>query len=490
MSYRFNPPPGWPQPPQGWRPPAGRQPDPAWPPAPPGWEFWISDEPAPGASAEAPGAGEAGAETPGGAPGVEQAPAAPAVDAGAAEDDAATAEQAVPATEQQDQPTEQFPEQQHDATEQFPAGAPTEQFPAGTPTEQFPAGTPTEQFPAQQQGSGWSGVPQQPGAVQGPAASAPQQWGTAPSAAGQQPGGEQPGGYSPAGGLQQPGPGQPGDYQLAGGQQPFGGYSAAPPPGSGPQFGGPSGSQQLQQSGPFGPGDVPQRKSRTPLIVGGIAGVVVLALLIVLAVRLIGGGDDEAGGGTPSPTAPVTSDPTDDPTSADPTDDPTSADPTDDPTDSQQSTGDIVALAPGEAAEILSVSGEPELTAALVSVERNWEPDSSQAVTCPDPSGEHIALEFEFTTLSALAEGSETFGFLVFELGLVNANGTALEAIAVSGMFCLTQDQLAPSEVGPDETFTGWAVIDAPSEATMVTWEPFLDFSGQQPTYGWNLADF
>src|SRR5699024_9559327 len=147
-------------------------------------------------------------------------------------------------------------------------------------------------------------------------------------------------------------------------------------------------------------------KSRTPLLVGGIAGVVILVLLIVLAVRLIGGGD-EAGGTTSSPTAPASADPTDDPTSADPTDDPTSADPTDDPTDdptsadptddptdSQQATGDIVVLAPGEAAEILNSHGDPEVTATLVSVERNWEPEDSQAIMCGDPDGEYIGLEF------------------------------------------------------------------------------------------------
>src|SRR6266545_533936 len=43
MAYRFNPPPGWPKPPEGWQPPPGWQPDPSWPPAPPGWQFWIDD---------------------------------------------------------------------------------------------------------------------------------------------------------------------------------------------------------------------------------------------------------------------------------------------------------------------------------------------------------------------------------------------------------------------------------------------------------------
>ena len=38
----FNPPPGWPQPPAGWRPPVGWTPDPFWPDPPKGWQLWIS----------------------------------------------------------------------------------------------------------------------------------------------------------------------------------------------------------------------------------------------------------------------------------------------------------------------------------------------------------------------------------------------------------------------------------------------------------------
>lgn len=38
----FNPPPGWPRPPEGWTPPKGWSPDLAWPEAPPGWEFWSA----------------------------------------------------------------------------------------------------------------------------------------------------------------------------------------------------------------------------------------------------------------------------------------------------------------------------------------------------------------------------------------------------------------------------------------------------------------
>lgn len=38
---KFNPPPGWPKPPEGWKPPKGWAPDPAWPAPPPGWQLWL-----------------------------------------------------------------------------------------------------------------------------------------------------------------------------------------------------------------------------------------------------------------------------------------------------------------------------------------------------------------------------------------------------------------------------------------------------------------
>jgi hypothetical protein len=44
MNYsnkKFNPPPGWPRPPQGWQPPAGWTPDPSWPELPDNWELWL-----------------------------------------------------------------------------------------------------------------------------------------------------------------------------------------------------------------------------------------------------------------------------------------------------------------------------------------------------------------------------------------------------------------------------------------------------------------
>lgn len=43
---RFNPPPGWPQPPAGWTPPPGWKPDPSWPTPPSGWQLWVTDAPA------------------------------------------------------------------------------------------------------------------------------------------------------------------------------------------------------------------------------------------------------------------------------------------------------------------------------------------------------------------------------------------------------------------------------------------------------------
>lgn len=61
---RFNPPPAWPQPPEGWTPPPDWKPDPAWPPLPDGWQLWLADEvPYPAAEPDPP-ASDAPAHTP------------------------------------------------------------------------------------------------------------------------------------------------------------------------------------------------------------------------------------------------------------------------------------------------------------------------------------------------------------------------------------------------------------------------------------------
>jgi hypothetical protein len=44
MARRFNPPPGWPIPPEGWRPSPDWNPDPSWPAAPPDWPFWVDED--------------------------------------------------------------------------------------------------------------------------------------------------------------------------------------------------------------------------------------------------------------------------------------------------------------------------------------------------------------------------------------------------------------------------------------------------------------
>ena len=43
-AMRFNPPPNWPPPQEGWVPSPGWTPDSSWPPPPPGWQLWIDDE--------------------------------------------------------------------------------------------------------------------------------------------------------------------------------------------------------------------------------------------------------------------------------------------------------------------------------------------------------------------------------------------------------------------------------------------------------------
>jgi hypothetical protein len=54
MSWKFNPPPGWPEQPEGWVPPPGWTPDPNWPPPPAGWQFWVPATQAPAPASPAP----------------------------------------------------------------------------------------------------------------------------------------------------------------------------------------------------------------------------------------------------------------------------------------------------------------------------------------------------------------------------------------------------------------------------------------------------
>ncbi len=55
MALRFNPPPGWEVPDEGFVPPPGWAPDPSWPPAPSDWRFWTTDEtPTPAESTSGP----------------------------------------------------------------------------------------------------------------------------------------------------------------------------------------------------------------------------------------------------------------------------------------------------------------------------------------------------------------------------------------------------------------------------------------------------
>lgn len=88
---RFNPPPGWPQPPAGWVPPPGWKPDPSWPEPPPAWQLWLDDtpDPAPAPESAAPAADPAPAAAP-------AAPAEAPAPAAAAPAPAATAPPAAP----------------------------------------------------------------------------------------------------------------------------------------------------------------------------------------------------------------------------------------------------------------------------------------------------------------------------------------------------------------------------------------------------------
>ncbi|QOR69213.1 hypothetical protein IM660_10815 [Ruania alkalisoli] len=525
MGHRFNPPPGWPTPPPGWEPPEGWQPDPTWPPAPQGWQFWVPD----GVPSAPVDAGGTEAPAPGGAqhPPVPQAsapsPFAPAEpqptqtqpaepqpvegdsasvpeEDGRAEADAGLTSETDPVagppaeqhTEQLAQPTEQLAQ----PTEQFPASAPQSGVPgylggAGTPGQAGSTGAPDSVTGAGHEGF----APGQGGAAQ----PYPQgQFGQQAHAhsSGQFSSSSQPGpsGFDPS----QPQAPVPGQYAPAdGAARPYtASYAAAPAPGSsGPWGQGPAGSAAPGPGGPP-PGGPGQKKSRTGLIIGVVVLIAVVVIGgIALALSLIFGGEDE-----PEPVVEPTStsEPTDDPTTSEPTDEPTTDEPTEEPTQeptddgggSGALTGDYEVLSPSDPA-IVTDDGTPIVEVRLLQVERNWQPDPNSFI-CAEAEGEYVAMEFEFTTLPELADYSEgTWSFSTFELGLLDTGGNKMADIsAFAGLFCLDESQQAPSDMSPGETYTGWALMDAPREPGGILWEPWLDFTGEVPTYAWDLADF
>lgn len=170
MSYRFNPPPGWPEPPAGWTPGPGWQPDPSWPPAPEGWEFWLpEDTPSDTADAGAQDAGEP--EVPSnGKPEEQNAGEFEAPNATASEPEQEPTAQRAPAGDQGGQPapeeqqqTEQ-PTTEHGTADQSTLGqddAPAPQW-AFNPPPGWPA-PPAGWTP----GPGWQPDPQWPPAPEG-----------------------------------------------------------------------------------------------------------------------------------------------------------------------------------------------------------------------------------------------------------------------------------------------------------------------------------
>src|ERR1700754_3277405 len=68
--YRFNPPPDWPAPPEGWVPPTGWEPDPSWPTPPAGWQLWVPADSIPPASDTSSGTADGRQHQPPGAGGI------------------------------------------------------------------------------------------------------------------------------------------------------------------------------------------------------------------------------------------------------------------------------------------------------------------------------------------------------------------------------------------------------------------------------------
>ncbi|WP_434080601.1 hypothetical protein [Sanguibacter sp. Z1732] len=445
VGYRYNSPPGWPPPPEGWSPPPGWQPDPSWPPAPEGWEFWLPD---PGATEAGAASGAAGAPGAGAAPEETSQPGAPEPHAGS------------------DAPTQAFGDQ----------GSTTQAFGTGSG-----AGAGVPPYSGQPDYGGQQHVPgqQPPAGAAGAGAGATASYQYQPSGHLDQPG-ESP--YDTGflrSGQPSHGQGQP-DYQQGGYPGAQGGY-----PG-GPQGGYPGGAAPGQGA----PGE--GRKSNTGILIAAIVvGVLVLGLLIWGGIALFGGDDDPEEIPTtsaPDPTEEPTEDPdeteepTDDPTD-DPTDEPTD-EPTDDPTDDNgpvgPDDGEAVVLELGEAAVIQGTESDPEVTLAVLSVEE-WEAESG-AFFCTEPELDgYIEFAVEVTTYDL----DEPYDFSPINFGIADSDQNTMDEVnPFMGLLCDNPDMIE-SEMSANETYTGTVILDVPSDGSYIVWEELFDFTGEAVPYLW-----
>ncbi len=486
MAHRFNPAPGWPQPPQGWTPPAGWRPDPSWPPAPEGWQFWVDDDAAgsaAGVPTSAPDAGSAERPGPATTAGQPSAPApqhlGPSAAAAAAPGPAAgdlhgaepSAQSAPvdqplgqePFTQQSPQafggqPTEHVPQQQapsfgqDQATEHLqqpgaPFDQPTQQFGApqpysGAPTQQFGGPDQTQQFGQPSEG-GYGGA----GAGFDYAGAQPEQ-GTSPYA------GQQAQPYQQYPGQQYPGQQYPGYADPAGGP------------------GGPGGSG----------------KKRTGLIVTIIVIIALVLAGIVWGIIALLSGDDSGGEPTAGPTQTQEA-PTPDPTQTTPPTTQPSPDPSTAPDPEPEEGGNVVELAPGEFATVTSLGTEiGELT--ITDIETGWSPDPNNIMcSAPEDGTEYALLHVEVNTNSNVEPSGHIFTGI--EFSTVDADGNeAGSNLVFQGMLCLDDSEILPSEWQADESYSGLVLASFTPETTFVQFHDFLDFSGEAPSYRWRIADF
>lgn len=280
--------------------------------------------------------------------------------------------------------------------------------------------------------------------------------------------------YAPSTGLEQPGASPYGTP----GQAPGGYPGAQPPPGTYAAAGGPP----------------PKQRNTGAIIAICVVAALVLGGLIWGLTSLLSGDDDPDPTVAPTTTADATE--TDEPTDPAATDDPTDAE-TDEPTDPATDdpgagdagvidlTGDQPAIA------VSTTTQDPIAELRLAEIVPSWEPASS-GVFCGEPeNGQHLGLRFDITTLPALAdEEPPTYNFLGWEIGaeidgatLEDANGFA------TGLFCLEEDERAPVDMEPEQSYSGWVLLDVPTSVTAVTFNNIFDFTGESDSYRWVLAD-
>lgn len=229
---------------------------------------------------------------------------------------------------------------------------------------------------------------------------------------------------------------------------------------------------------------------RTGLLVAAVVAALVLAGVAWGVVKLLAPVEQDPGTATaPGGAASSTPDPASNPDPTQPSASPDPADPSSTAANPDQG-DEVVDLAAGEPALTYRLGVEPLAEFRLLSVQQNWEPETWRGTCIPAEEGQYILVEFEVTTLPALADrDSGRYRLQEADFGVEIDGAEASVDLFGSALCKLSVDDALRRAMEPDRTYTGVILMNVPSgEVTAIRFDE-ITAPHVTTVYRWVLAD-